>query len=186
MANFSKPTSMMTMLVAFLSVLQVTTAFQHGARHHAHPARAADAAIEAHMEEISSELEKRQSSGFIAITGVCSSGTASNGQCNSGRTSAPRMELRELKKNADQWNLYLLGMERFQGKDKNDMLSYYQVSGVHGRPFQTWNNFPTPLLNQAGFCPHGASLFGSWHRPYLALYEVCEQAYFIYNDTNST
>jgi tyrosinase len=174
------------MLVAFLSVLQVTTAFQHGARHHAHPARAADAAIEAHMEEISSELEKRQSSGFIAITGVCSSGTASNGQCNSGRTSAPRMELRELKKNADQWNLYLLGMERFQGKDKNDMLSYYQVSGVHGRPFQTWNNFPTPLLNQAGFCPHGASLFGSWHRPYLALYEVCEQAYFIYNDTNST
>ena len=186
MANFSKPTSMMTMLVALLSVLQFSVAFQHGTHHHAHPARAADAAIEAHMEEISSELEKRQSSGFTAITGVCSSGTASNGQCNSGRTASPRLEIRDLKKNADQWNLYLLGMERFQGKDKNDRLSYYQVSGVHGRPFQTWNNFPTPLVNQAGFCPHAQALFGSWHRPYLAIYEVCEPAQTTYSDANSS
>ena len=186
MANFSKPTSMMTMLVTLLSVLQFTVAFQHGTHHHAHPARAADAAIEAHMEEISSELEKRQSTGFTAITGVCSSGTASNGQCNSGRTASPRLEIRDLKKNADQWNLYILGMERFQAKDKNDRLSYYQVSGVHGRPFQTWNNFPTPLLNQAGFCPHAQALFGSWHRPYLAIYEVCKPTRATCSDANST
>jgi tyrosinase len=171
MANFSKPASMMTMLVALLSVLQFTVAFQHGSHHHAHPARAADAAIEAHINEIEGELTKRQSQGFTAITGVCSSGTASNGQCNGGRTASPRLEIRTLARNADQWNLYLLGMERFMGKSKNDRLSYYQVSGVHGRPFQSWNNFPTPLLNQQGFCPHGQSLFGSWHRPYLAIYE---------------
>ncbi|CAN9091655.1 unnamed protein product [Alternaria sp. RS040] len=172
MANFSKPASMMTMLVALLSILQFTVAFQHGSHHHAHPARHADSAIEAHINEIEGELTKRQSQqGFITITGVCSSGTASNGQCNGGNTAAPRLELRTLARNADQWNLYLLGMERFMAKDKNDRLSYYQVSGVHGRPFQSWNNFPTPLMNQAGFCPHAQALFGSWHRPYLAIYE---------------
>jgi tyrosinase len=68
--------------------------------------------------------------------------------------------------------LYLLGMERFMAKDKGDTLGYYQIAGVHGRPFTTWNRFPTPLVNQAGFCPHGSTLFGSWHRPYLAIFEV--------------
>ncbi|KAJ4365915.1 hypothetical protein N0V83_008537 [Neocucurbitaria cava] len=170
MANFSKPQSMMTMLVALFALLQFTVAFQHGAHHHAH--RHADNAIKAQIDEVAAALEKRQSSGFTAITGVCSSGTGSNGVCNSnGRASYPRLEIRQLKQNADQWNLYLLGMERFQAKDKNDRLSYYQVSGVHGRPFQSWNNFPTPILNQAGFCPHAQTLFGSWHRPYLAIYE---------------
>ncbi|KAF1837944.1 Di-copper centre-containing protein [Decorospora gaudefroyi] len=171
MANFSKPASVMTMLFAFLSVLQFSLAFQHGGNHHAHAVRSADAAIEAHMNEIAGELEKRQSRGRLAVTGVCSRGTASNGQCNSGSTSAPRLEIRQLKRNADQWNLYLLGMERFMAKDKGDTLSYYQVAGIHGRPFKTWNNFPTPLVNQMGFCPHGMTLFGSWHRPYLAIYE---------------
>lgn len=171
MASFSKPQSIMTMLVALFALLQITVAFQHGSHHHAH--RRADDAIKGHMDEIADALAKRQSGGFTAITGVCSSGTGSNGVCNTnGRASYPRLEIRELARNADQWNLYLLGMERFQGKDKNDRLSYYQVAGVHGRPFTTWNNFPTPLLNQAGFCPHAQTLFGSWHRPYLAIYEV--------------
>ncbi|KAI8939615.1 hypothetical protein NX059_003376 [Plenodomus lindquistii] len=171
MANFSKPQSMMTMLVAIFALLQVSVAFQHGAHHHSHPARSLDAVLENQINEVAGELEKRQSSGFIAITGVCSSGTGNNGVCRDGRASYPRLEIRDLQKNADQWNLYLLGMERFQGKSKSDPLSYYQVAGVHGRPFQTWNNFPTPLLNQAGFCPHVNTLFGSWHRPYLAIYE---------------
>jgi tyrosinase len=48
--------------------------------------------------------------------------------------------------------------------------------GVHGRPYVTWNNFPTPLVNNAGFCPHGSTLFGTWHRPYLAIYE---QAWYL-------
>jgi tyrosinase len=64
-------------------------------------------------------------------------------------------------------------MERFMAKDKSDTLSFYQVAGVHGRPFQSWDNFPTPLVNAQGFCPHANVLFGSWHRPYLAIYEVC-------------
>lgn len=155
------------MLVTLFALLQVTVAFQHGA-HHAHAVRSVDDAVEANMNNINAELEKRQSSGFVAIKGVCSSSSGSS-SCQ----SYPRLEIRTLAQNADQWNLYLLGMERFQARSKTDTLSYYQVAGVHGRPLKTWNNFPTPLLNQAGFCPHAQTLFGSWHRPYLAVFEVC-------------
>jgi tyrosinase len=178
MANFSKPQNMTTMLFALFAFLQFTVALQHGT-HHKHARHSADAVIKAQIDEIADSLVARQSSGYTAITGVCSTSTGSNGVCNSnGRVSAPRLEIRQLRQNADQWNLYLLGMERFMAKDKNDRLSYYQVVGVHGRPYTTWNNFPTPLLNNAGFCPHAQTLFGSWHRPYLAIFEVGILSFF--------
>jgi tyrosinase len=174
MANFSKPQSMVTMLFALFALLQVTVASQHGAHHHAHRNVVQSSEIKSHIDEVNEALAKRQNSQLIATSGVCSTGTVRSGACNSnGRQSSPRLEIRTLQRNADQWNLYLLGMERFQGKSKDDVLSYYQVAGVHGRPFTTWNKFPAPLLNNAGFCPHGSTLFGSWHRPYLAIYEVC-------------
>jgi tyrosinase len=173
MANFSKPQSMMTAVVALFALLQVTVASQHGSHHHAH--RRNDE-IKAHIDDVASHLAKRDIGPYVAISGVCSTGTNWWGDCDSnGRQSYPRLEIRTLQQNADQWNLYLLGMERFMAKSKDDKLGYYQVAGVHGRPFQTWNNFPTPLVNQAGFCPHGSTLFGSWHRPYLAIYEVGSQ-----------
>lgn len=174
MANFSKPQNMTAMLFAFFAFLQFTVALQHG-NHHQHAHHSATKIIESQINDIADSLADRQLRGYTAITGVCSTRTNSDGTCSSsGRISAPRLEIRQLQQNADQWNLYLLGMERFQGKDKNDKLSYYQVVGVHGRPFTTWNNFPTPLLNQAGFCPHSMTLFGTWHRPYLAIFEVGE------------
>jgi tyrosinase len=40
------------------------------------------------------------------------------------------MEIRELRNNADQWNLYLLGMERFMRKSRDDKVGYYQIAGV--------------------------------------------------------
>jgi tyrosinase len=158
MAGFSKPRGVLPMLFALILFLQVTIAVQHGHHQHMHrnPEAVDVAAMEAHIEETRSLLQERANN--VAIVGVTG-------------TVAPRLEIRDLKKNADQWNLYLLGMERFKAKAKTDRLSYYQVVGVHGRPYVTWNNFPTPLLNVAGFCPHAQTLFGSWHRPYLALYE---------------
>lgn len=42
----------------------------------------------------------------------------------------PRLEIRELEKNADQWNIYLLGLRRFQNADQRDKLSYYQIAGM--------------------------------------------------------
>lgn len=173
MANFSKPAGIMSMVFAFLSLLQFTVALQHGARHnHAFAGHSSEDLVKRHLDEIEGELQKRQSGRPIPIKGVCSSGYSSNGNCNGGSSAAPRLEIRDLARDSEAWNLYLLGMERFMSKDKRDVLSYYQVCGVHGRPFVTWNNFPSPLVNNAGFCPHGMTLFGSWHRPYLAAYEV--------------
>jgi tyrosinase len=130
MANFSKPQSVTTMLFAFLALLQFTVAFQHGTHHH-HARHSADKVVGDQLDEVASALTKRQQqTGFTAITGVCSSGTNNVGVCNDGRISAPRLEIRQLQSNADQWNLYLLGMERFKAKDKNDKLSYYAVVGA--------------------------------------------------------
>jgi tyrosinase len=181
MANFSKPQSMVTMLFGLFALLQLTVASQHGA-HHAH--RSADDVIKAQIDEATHALSKRDIGPFLAISGVCSTGTNWWGDCDSnGRQSYPRLELRQLRNNEDQWNLYLLGMEKFMAKGKEDKLSYYAIAGVHGRPFVSWNNFPTPLVNQAGFCPHAQTLFGSWHRPYLAIYEVCRATF--YNHVNA-
>src|SRR6266536_1399634 len=64
------------------------------------------------------DLEPRQS-GTYAITGIQNS--------TSGDGSVPfRLEIRQLQANADQWNLYLLALERLQTvPDQSDKLSHY-------------------------------------------------------------
>jgi Common central domain of tyrosinase len=46
--------------------------------------------------------------------------------------------------------------------------------GIHGEPFISWddvNGVDNPTFG--GYCTHSSILFLTWHRPYLALYEVC-------------
>jgi hypothetical protein len=40
-----------------------------------------------------------------------------------------RLELRTLQQNADQWNLYLLGLDAFKKTDETSDLSYYGICG---------------------------------------------------------
>jgi hypothetical protein len=40
-----------------------------------------------------------------------------------------RIEIRQLQQNADQWNLYLLGLDAFKKMDEKSDLSYYGVCG---------------------------------------------------------
>ena len=84
-------------------------------------------------------------------------------------TVPQRLEIRQLRKNTAQWNLYLLAMNEYQQMDKSDRRSYYQLSGIHGRPFAEWDG--VPLVQQIGYCFHTSSLFSTWHRPYMALFE---------------
>ena len=42
----------------------------------------------------------------------------------------PRLEIRQLQQDADQWNIFLLALQRFQQTDQSDRLSYYQVAGM--------------------------------------------------------
>ncbi|KAL8932438.1 MAG: hypothetical protein Q9211_006312 [Gyalolechia sp. 1 TL-2023] len=98
-----------------------------------------------------------------------------------------RLEIRQLRKNNAQWNLYLLALNRFQQMDRSDVSSYYQLSGIHGRPYTEWDG--VPVIHNRGYCLHTSSLFATWHRPYVAAFEqvlyhiVQEVATSIDNDT---
>ncbi|KAL8771913.1 MAG: hypothetical protein Q9209_002851 [Squamulea sp. 1 TL-2023] len=99
-----------------------------------------------------------------------------------------RLEIRQLRNNNAQWNLYLLALNRFQQMDQSDTRSYYQLSGIHGRPFTAWDG--VPLVQNMGYCSHTSNLFATWHRPYVAAFEqvlygiVQEVANSIENDTS--
>jgi hypothetical protein len=57
----------------------------------------------------------------FAVLGV---GAVSDGSVH------PRLEIRKLEQDKDQWNVFLLGLRRFQLMDQADLLSYYQISGM--------------------------------------------------------
>ncbi|KAL8738305.1 MAG: hypothetical protein Q9181_000894 [Wetmoreana brouardii] len=78
-------------------------------------------------------------------------------------------------------------MNQMQQMDQSDVRSYYQLSGIHGRPFTEWDG--VPLIQQLGYCSHTSNLFSTWHRPYVAafeqvLYDIVQNvANSIQNDT---
>jgi hypothetical protein len=47
-------------------------------------------------------------------------------------TVYPRLEIRELQRSPDQFNVYLIGLRRFQNTSQDDKLSYFQIAGMHG------------------------------------------------------
>ncbi|QIW96023.1 hypothetical protein AMS68_001541 [Peltaster fructicola] len=113
-------------------------------------------------EMLPNELQKRQDSGpYTAVTGIIGNG------------SHPRLEIRQLQQNTDQWNLFILGLDRFMKADETQKLSYYQIAGIHGRPYVPWDNVGPFVGNTQGpgYCTHVSNIFLTWHRPYMALYE---------------
>ncbi|KAF7875362.1 hypothetical protein EAF04_002534 [Stromatinia cepivora] len=83
-----------------------------------------------------------------------------------------RQEVRDLEKNVDLWELYILGTSMMQTIDQSDIRSWYQISGIHGRPYLPYDGVQaTPGDENNGYCTHVSILFPTWHRPYLALYE---------------
>ncbi|KAI8965927.1 Di-copper centre-containing protein [Daldinia sp. FL1419] len=83
-----------------------------------------------------------------------------------------RPDIRDLQKDEDKWNLYLLALSWMQFTDQEAQFSWYQITGIHGAPALTWADVePTPGNEHSGYCTHVSILFPPWHRPYLALYE---------------
>lgn len=133
-------------------------------------------AVEANVDRSNRAILRKRA--FLSITGV-QSGRAGNG------TPPPRLEIRKLRENNAQWNLYLLGLNEFYyAKQQTEKTSYYQVAGIHGRPFTAWDNVPFGNGLGGGYCPHSSTLFPTWHRPYLALYE--QTLYDIIQDVAKT
>ncbi|KAE9382243.1 Di-copper centre-containing protein [Stipitochalara longipes BDJ] len=113
-----------------------------------------------------STILKRQSpSSPYVVTGV-HTGTGPSG-------STPlRLEVRELEQDSITWTLYILGLDMLQYTNQTEMLSWYQITGIHGRPFTPFDNVqPVPGNGNNGYCTHVSILFPPWHRPYLAFYE---------------
>jgi hypothetical protein len=64
---------------------------------------------------------KRQLAPF-AVTGV------QDGQI------LPRLEIRDFQANPDQFNIFLLGLQRMQSANQSDYLSYFQIAGISFLP----------------------------------------------------
>jgi tyrosinase len=56
-------------------------------------------------------------------------------------------------------------------------------TGIHGAPHETWNGVDRTVMRKkdawnmknmkgSNYCAHSSALFATWHRPYLALFEV--------------
>jgi Common central domain of tyrosinase len=72
-------------------------------------------------------------------------------------------------------DLFLQAFERLMQKDHRDMRSYYQIAGIHGLPYDPYDGvdpYPGPPNSKFwGYCAHGSTLFPTWHRIYLLLFE---------------
>ncbi|TLD26588.1 hypothetical protein PspLS_04810 [Pyricularia sp. CBS 133598] len=91
---------------------------------------------------------------------------------NDSKSVPLRQEIREFQQDGDQWTLFILGLSLMQFDDQDEAISFYQIAGIHGVPFVEWNGVQaTPGNELAGYCLHENTLFPTWHRPYLALYE---------------
>ena len=45
----------------------------------------------------------------------------------------PRHEIRTMMQDPELFTLYLLALERFQSAEQADLLSWFQIAGIHGR-----------------------------------------------------
>ncbi|PFH55678.1 hypothetical protein XA68_17829 [Ophiocordyceps unilateralis] len=84
-----------------------------------------------------------------------------------------RLEIRQMRMDQHRWDLFILALSMLQTADQNDPLSWYQIAGIHGVPFQPWNGVQAaPGAAESGYCTHSSVLFPMWHRPYMALLEL--------------
>jgi tyrosinase len=60
---------------------------------------------------------KTDESSFFSVVGVQGAGVQ------------PRLELRELEKDTETWNMFLQAFARFQAMDQSDKVSYFKVAG---------------------------------------------------------
>lgn len=68
------------------------------------------------------------------------------------------------------WDLYIQAMQSFIADDVDDLLSYFQIAGIHGYPNVPWDGV-VGNGSGVGYCTHNSILFPTWHRPYMALFE---------------
>jgi tyrosinase len=69
------------------------------------------------------------------------------------------------------YNMFLLGWDAVMSVSETNILSYYEIAGIHGAPYKSWGAGDPSTGAQLGYCTHSSALFATWHRPYLSLLE---------------
>ncbi|KAL3472854.1 hypothetical protein BJX99DRAFT_261920 [Aspergillus californicus] len=89
-----------------------------------------------------------------------------------------RREFNEWSKSPSQTDrnqviLFILALDYFQQIDPKERDSYFQIAGIHGMPYTSWDEPKATAkeVHRKGYCVHANCLFPLWHRPYLLLYE---------------
>ncbi|KAI7921042.1 hypothetical protein M0657_006300 [Pyricularia oryzae] len=100
----------------------------------------------------------------IPIVGIPSS---------NGQAPPPRKNINDFhSEGGPEWDLFILGLASLQEQSETDPLSYFQLMGIHGAPYKSWNGVEgVKAGGYGGYCCHGDVCFGLWHRPFLSLYE---------------
>ncbi|EPE27541.1 Di-copper centre-containing [Glarea lozoyensis ATCC 20868] len=105
----------------------------------------------------------------FALTGVFTGVDAKTGY------RPPRREIEDLAGDVKQFSLYVQAVNAMMKTDERELTSYFQIGGIHGLPYISWDGVNPSRSNQGskntGYCTHGNTLFGTWHRPYMAIFE---------------
>ncbi|KAI1800384.1 Di-copper centre-containing protein [Daldinia bambusicola] len=68
--------------------------------------------------------------------------------------------------------LFFPAIWRFSQMSPHEKLSWFQIAGIHGMPYVSWDEPKTkPGVENLGYCTHNSILFATWHRPYVLLFE---------------
>ncbi|KAK7443486.1 hypothetical protein VKT23_015660 [Stygiomarasmius scandens] len=91
------------------------------------------------------------------------------GAFSADRSHPPsRLEINTFVKHEKVFSLYVQALYQLYEVAQADTLSYFQISGIHGKPFIDWSGSES---YGEGYCAHNTPLFATWHRPYLAVFE---------------
>lgn len=98
----------------------------------------------------------------VVITGAPRDPTGPQGNI------APRLEINDFIKNEKYFSLYVQALSSMFAEETDPRVSFFSIGGIHGRPYIDWNQSPA---DGSGYCVHATSIFVTWHRPYVALFE---------------
>lgn len=106
----------------------------------------------------------------IIITGVPREANDPKGPCPT-RKDIDDWYLQQTGQNGNriQLTLFVEALTKMQSTKYCKDLSYFGLASIHGAPGRSWDG----VENDSGkFCVHGNYTFPTWHRVYLALFEV--------------
>lgn len=127
----------------------------------------------------------------LAATGSAVAITGPQAGVNTDTGERPfRLEFSVFRNSGPPFDLYIQALYYFTQEDQSNELSYFSVAGnclfdlwlldernntrcltgIHGYPYRSWDGVDGAF--DAGYCTHESILFPTWHRPYLALFEV--------------